>query len=93
MNSLAVLMMQVITRKAERGMSDSSINSAVVTRMLQVTRQSWMAPFAAVAPERALPVRRLGSRQWLGQERSRQVRMPWGLQRATSHVADMHGHG
>jgi hypothetical protein len=74
-------------------MNDSKLDSAVVARVLQVTRQSWMQPLAVHLPEpRALPVRRLSSRSLVVQGRLQQTRMPWGLQ-PSSRAAGMHGHG
>lgn len=67
-------------------MNDSTLSSAVVSRVLQVTRQSWAQNLAVPVPvaARAPVPRKLSSHRWamqqVAQNTARRQRQPWGLQ-------------
>jgi hypothetical protein len=61
-------------------MNDSTLSSAVVSRMLQVTRQSWTQTLAGPALNRVPSVRKLSSHRLMVQQRALHPRPSWGLQ-------------
>jgi hypothetical protein len=61
-------------------MNDSTLSSAVVSRMLQVTRQSWTQALADPTLIRAPSVRKLSTHRLTVQQRARHPRPSWGLQ-------------
>jgi hypothetical protein len=76
-------------------MNDSTLSSAVVSRVLQVTRQSWAQNLAVPVAARAPAPRKLSSHRWamqqVAQNTARRQRQPWGLQPSLrqAHVLEL----
>ena len=68
-------------------MNDSTLDGAVVHRMLQITRQSWAQPLPAPAAPAAVSRRQTSSRQLAVLRLARQSHRPWGLQPLARLVA------
>ena len=73
-------MMANVTTQRQSAMNDSTLSSAVVSRVLQVTRQSWAQNLAVPVAARAPAPRKLSSHRWMAQQRASQPRLSWGLQ-------------
>ena len=72
-------------------MNDSTLSSAVVSRMLQVTRQSWTQTLAGPALNRAPSVRKLSSHRLMVQQRALHPRPSWGLQPSADLAHSLQG--
>jgi hypothetical protein len=60
-------------------MNDSTLSTAVVSRVLQVTRQSWAKTPDSSALERTPPTHKLSSHRLALQSAARRKHQPWGL--------------
>ena len=61
-------------------MNDSTLSSAVVSRVLQVTRQSWTQALAGPSVVHAPSLRKLSTHRLMVQQRARHPPLSWGLQ-------------
>lgn len=72
-------------------MNDSDLSSAVVSHVLQVTRQSWTQTLAIPAVVHAPSSHKLSSHRLALQRTARNKRPPWGLQVASVTVHALEG--